>query len=181
MSDVAPPETGLQRPEDANTWLDALTRGVAENLALLFAVVVILSCYDIVRDVFFGQPTIWVYEAVTVIIAVCFMFGGADAQQKNVHIRVTPLYDRYPYRVQRGCDLFSHFCTLVYLAVFGWFTWERFALIAIEKWERAATPWNQPTPVILKTAMVLGIVLLMLQTLPNLMRDVQKFRRGGPL
>jgi TRAP-type mannitol/chloroaromatic compound transport system permease small subunit len=180
MSDPSPHDQ-LATPDDANTWLDALTRAVAENLAYLFAIVVILSCYDIVKDVFFDQPTIWVYETVTVMIAVCFMFGGADAQQKDVHIRVTPLYDRYPYRVQRGCDIFSHLCTFVYLAVFGWFTWNRFAVIAIEKWERAATPWNQPTPVILKTAMVFGIVLLMLQTLPNLLRDARRLRRGGPL
>jgi TRAP-type mannitol/chloroaromatic compound transport system permease small subunit len=179
MSDTPGTETGLSTPEEANTWLDALTRVVCQNLAWLFALVVIFSCYDIVRDVFFHSPTIWVYEAVTVMIAVCFMFGGADAQQKNVHIRVTPLYDRYSFRTQRGCDIFSHLCTFVYLGVFVYFTWERFALIAIRKWERAATPWNQPTPVILKTAMVLGIVLLMLQTLPNLMRDMRKFRRGG--
>ena len=181
MSDTGPTDRSLQWPADANTWLDALTRGVCENLSYLFAIVVILSCYDIVKDVFFDQPTIWVYETVTVMIAVCFMFGGADAQQKNVHIRVTPLYDRYPYRVQRGCDIFSHLCTLVYLGVFGWFTWDRFAIIAIEKWERAATPWNQPTPVVLKTAMVLGIVLLMLQTLPTMLRDARRLRRGGPL
>ena len=161
----------LQTPEEANTWIDILSRAITQNLAWLFAVVVILSCWDIILDVSFDRPTIWVYEAVTVLIAVCFMFGGADAQQKNAHIRITALYDRFSPRWQRIADLFSNLCALVYLGVFGWFTWERFARIAIEKWERAATPWNQPTPIIVKTAMVLGIVLLMLQTLPNMMRD----------
>ena len=179
MSDIQTPDAGLGTPEEANTWLDALTRAVTQPMSFLFAVVVLLSCYDIVLDVFFNKPTIWVYELVTLMIAVCFMFGGADAQQKNVHIRVTPLYDHYPYRVTRAADIFSHICTFVYLGVFLYFTWERFALIAIKKWERAATPWNQPTPVVLKTAMVLGILLLMLQTLPCLMRDMRKFRRGG--
>jgi hypothetical protein len=33
MSDIAPPrETGLERPVDANTWLDALTRGIAQRV-----------------------------------------------------------------------------------------------------------------------------------------------------
>jgi hypothetical protein len=44
MSDTGPTDATLTRPSDANTWLDALTRGVAENLSYLFAIVVILSC-----------------------------------------------------------------------------------------------------------------------------------------
>ena len=138
---------------------------------------VVLSCWDIFLDIAFDSPTIWVYEAVTTMIAVAFLLGGAYALQHNAHIRITPIYDRMPTLLRRIVDIVWLLGLEVYLGVFVWFAWD-WAYQAVLTGETSGTPWNTYTPVVVKGAMFAGAALLMLQGLANLWRELCLLAKG---
>jgi TRAP-type mannitol/chloroaromatic compound transport system permease small subunit len=175
---VAPPHDPLlpDEPPAELFWIDRLTIGVARVLSYLFGIVVLLSCWDIFLDITFDSPTIWVYEAVTTMIAVAFLMGGAYALQENAHIRVTPVYDRMPPRMRRVVDILWLIGLQVYMGTFAWFCW-RWAFQSVLTGETSGTPWNTYTPVVVKCAMFAGAALLMLQGLANLWRELRALRQ----
>jgi C4-dicarboxylate transporter, DctQ subunit len=168
------PDAPLPQPP---FWIDRLVAGLARALSYLFGIVVVLSCWDIFLDVAFDSPTIWVYESVTTMIAVAFLIGGAYALQRDAHIRVTPVYDRMPPMMRRVVDILWLLGMQVYIGAFAWFSWD-WAYQSVVTGETSGTPWNTYTPVVVKCAMLLGCVLLMLQGLANLWREILALRSG---
>lgn len=157
-------------------WIDRLTIGIAHALSYLFGIVVLLSCWDIFLDIAFESPTIWVYEAVTTMIAVAFLLGGAYALQRDAHIRVTPVYDRMPRRMRRIVDIIWLIGLQVYVGTFAWFALD-WAYQSVITGETSGTPWNTYTPIVVKCAMLAGSALLMLQGLANLWRELRPHAR----
>jgi TRAP-type C4-dicarboxylate transport system permease small subunit len=59
---------------------------------------------------------------------------------------------------------------IVYFAAFGWFAFGM-ARISVEDWEVGGSAWAQPTPVVVKVAMVVGAALMIVQMVSNIRRD----------
>jgi TRAP-type C4-dicarboxylate transport system permease small subunit len=105
--------------------------------------------------------------------------GGAYAQARREHIRITPIYDLLPVRARRLCDLVSHLLAVFYSAVLTWFTGVQ-ALESITIWEMSGHAWNFPMPVVIRTAFFLGSALLLLQLLAHSVELVRGPQRGRP-
>jgi TRAP-type mannitol/chloroaromatic compound transport system permease small subunit len=64
---------------------------------------------------------------------------------------------------------------IVYLAAFGWFAFNM-AWLSIQDWEVGGSAWAQPTPVVVKAAMVLGAALMIVQMISNIRGDLKSLR-----
>jgi TRAP-type mannitol/chloroaromatic compound transport system permease small subunit len=155
--------------------VDRAIEAIAKLLSYSFALSIVVTIYDVICDVLFHSPTVWVYDVVTTAIAVSFLIGGSYALMRREHIRISALYDRYSHRTRMRCDILTSLLAIIYLAAFGWFAFNM-ASLSIADWEVGGSAWAQPTPVIVKVAMVLGALLMIVQMISNIRGDVQSLR-----
>jgi TRAP-type mannitol/chloroaromatic compound transport system permease small subunit len=158
-------------PTDKN-WIDRSIETISKALSYSFALSIVVTIYDVVRDVVFNSPTVWVYDVVTTAIAVAFLIGGSYALMRRDHIRITAVYVRFSRRTRLSCDIVTSVLALVYLVAFAWFAYDM-AHTAVVDWEVGGSAWAQPTPVVVKVSMVIGALLLILQMLSNIRRDIK--------
>ena len=173
MAETAP----HTEPIDKNI-VDRTIETISKVLSYSFALSIVVTIYDVVQDVLFHAPTVWVYDVVTTAIAVAFLIGGSYALMRRDHIRITAVYARFPRKAQLRCDVVTGILTIVYLTAFAWFAFDM-ARISIEDWEVGGSAWAQPTPIVVKVSMVLGAVLMIVQMLSNIRRDVKSLRARG--
>ena len=93
-------------------------------LSYSFALSIVVTIYDVVQDVLFHAPTVWVYDVVTTAIAVAFLIGGSYALMRREHIRITAVYARFSRKTRLRCDVVTGLLTIVYLAAFAWFAFD---------------------------------------------------------
>jgi TRAP-type mannitol/chloroaromatic compound transport system permease small subunit len=164
-------------PVDKNI-VDRAIEIVSKALSWAFALSIVVTIYDVVCDVLLHSPTIWVYDVVTTAIAVAFLIGGSYALMRREHIRITAVYVRFSHRTRLLCDIATSLLALIYLAAFAWFSFDM-ARTSVIDWEVGGSAWAQPTPVVVKIAMVLGAVLMIVQMASNIRRDLQSLRARG--
>ncbi|MEO8164705.1 MAG: TRAP transporter small permease [Betaproteobacteria bacterium] len=155
--------------------VDRAIEAISKVLSLCFALSIAVTIYDVIADVVFRSPTVWVYDVVTTAIAVAFLIGGSYSLMRREHIRITALYDRFSTRTRLRFDIVTSLLAIVYLAVFGWFSYNMAAL-SVEDWEVSGSAWAQPTPVVVKVAMVVGALLMIVQMISNIRGDWKALR-----
>ena len=74
---------------------------------------------------------------------------------RREHIRITAVHARFSRKTRLRCDIVTGILTIVYLAVFAWFAFDM-ARAAVTDWEVGGSAWAQPTPIVVKVAMLLG-------------------------
>ncbi len=158
--------------------VDRAIEGIAKGLSFCFALSIVVTIYDVIADVLFKSPTIWVYDVVTTAIAVAFLIGGSYALMRREHICITALYDRFPLTTRLRCDIATSLLAIAYLAVFAWFSFNM-AWLSIQDWEVSGSAWAQPTPVVVKVAMVIGSLLMILQMISNIVGDIRALRASA--
>ncbi|MCS6879331.1 MAG: TRAP transporter small permease subunit [Geminicoccaceae bacterium] len=155
--------------------VDRLSRRTGETLAWLFLVSAALTGWEVVSASLFRAPTIWVHDLTTMLCVACFLFGGAYAQVRREHIRITAIYDLLPARLQRACDVFGLLLALGYLLVLAWFTGSQ-AVESIRLGEMSGHAWNTPMPVVIRLCFFLATVLLALQLSVHLREAIRALR-----
>ncbi|MDP6707867.1 MAG: TRAP transporter small permease subunit [Alphaproteobacteria bacterium] len=140
--------------------------------AWIIAPLVIAMVWEVISRKFFDAPTFWAYEMSYMLMGACFMFGIAYTLQMRRHIRVDFLYDHVSLKKQSLIDLVG-FVGLVLpasiLLIYG--LWD-YLLYAYENQEVSGeSAWN---PVVwpFRTTFVIGIALLILQTVAEIMKCI---------
>jgi TRAP-type mannitol/chloroaromatic compound transport system permease small subunit len=155
--------------------VDRAIEAISKALSYSFALSIVVTIYDVVCDVAFSAPTVWVYDVVTTAIAVAFLIGGSYALMRREHIRITVVYDRFSSRTRLRCDVVTSLLAIVYFAAFAWFAFNM-ARLSVTDWEVGGSAWAQPTPVVVKVAMVLGAALMIVQMISNIRGDLKSLR-----
>ena len=155
--------------------VDRAIEAIAKALSFSFALSIVVTIYDVIADVAFRAPTVWVYDVVTTAIAVAFLIGGSYALMRREHIRITVVYDRLPRRTRLRCDVVTSLLAIVYFVAFAWFAFNM-ARLSVTDWEVGGSAWAQPTPVVVKVAMVLGAALMIVQMISNIRGDLKSLR-----
>jgi TRAP-type mannitol/chloroaromatic compound transport system permease small subunit len=156
-------------PAMALTSIDRLSLWLGRTLAWVFLIAVALTAWEVFMRYVLNSPTIWVHDLVIALSALAFIFGGSYALQRGEHIRISSLYDRMPPLWRHGCDLLNALAITFFMAAFGWAACRQ-ALVAIELGETSGRAWDVPIPVVIKTALAAGVVLMILQAIVNLVR-----------
>ena len=141
---------------------DRFALRLGEILSWLFAVATAVTVFEVASRYLFGAPTIWAHESTIALSALGFIFGGGYALARDEHIRITTLYLLAPPRLRLLLDWAGVVCGLFYLSVLAW-AGSSVADRAWQSLERSGSAWNPPTPVLLKTALVVGALLMLVQ------------------
>lgn len=107
-----------------NSLIRALERGpilVGLVGGWLVAPLILGSCYEVFSRYVLGRPTIWAFEAGTLLTGANFLLGMAYTLREGAHIRVEALYDLFSEKVRAAIDFLGY--TLLAFPFICWLTW----------------------------------------------------------
>ncbi|MBF7054073.1 TRAP transporter large permease subunit [Halomonas sp. KAO] len=139
--------------------------------------------YEVLMRYAFNSPTNWAHESMTLMFGMQYLMAGAFALREGGHVRVDILYQRARPLTKASLDLLTSvffFIFTVALLVTGWKFFsqsvsDRLFFGASYANEVSFTEWAvQYYPV--KFMLFFGALLLLLQGIAQLIRDVQAFR-----
>ena len=160
-----------QTSEMRQGWVDATTRVLGEKTSFVFLVAVALTFYEVVLRYFFNAPTTWVHEISIALTAAAFIIAGSYTLQRRDHIRISLVLDSLPQSMRRRLNAVNLALTIYFLAALGYGAAVQ-AGKALAVMERTGTASNLPLPVTLKSLLVAGVVMMILQAAAQLWRAV---------
>ena len=155
-------------------WVDfASTKFGRLAMYLVFMMIGVLLLDAVTRNII-RIPLSWCVEMAQFTMAAYYILGGAYSMQLGDHVRMDLIYDRCSERTKAKLDVATSGCLLFYLGclLFGSIS---STIYAIETGQRKFSMWN-PSMVPIKCIMVFGIVLMLLQAISMLFKDIAKAR-----
>lgn len=153
---------------DALSWLTGI---VAMNL--VFLMIAVLLADAIFRNVS-SVPLHWGIEFAQFTLAAYYFVGGAFTLKTNAHVRMDLIYERLTDRGRAKMDLATSFCLLFYLVVMLIGSISSTAY-AIKYDQRNFSMWN-PSMIPIKIIMVGGIILMLLQAVSLIFKNIATIR-----
>ncbi len=119
-------------------------------------------------------PLSWTVELAQFTITAYYLVGGAYSLQQGAHVRMDLIYARFSERTKAKWDSVTSACLLGYLVclLIGSIS---STMYAIEYGQRKFSQWN-PSLIPIKVIMVAGIILMLLQAISVLFKDIAKAR-----
>lgn len=174
--------------------VDRLNYGVGRVIMYgIFAMMAVLLWSTISK--FSDQPSLWTLEVAQFAMIAYFFLGGPYAIQMGAHVRMDLFYENWSVRKKAAVDAMMVFCLIFYLGVMLWGGlsstayslgyWGSdpvsfFAGLAtgseeVGTLERSRSIWR-PYLWPIKTIMCVGIILMLLQALSELCKDILRLR-----
>lgn len=157
--------------------VEALNRRVGRFAMYLLFVIMAILVWSSVTKVF-RVPSLWTLEMAQFTLVAYYLLGAPYTMQLGSHVRMDLLYARMSPRRQAIWDVFTVFALLFYLAVMLWGAVESTAY-SLEVGERAPSAWR-PYLWPIKTVIAVSFVLMILQAIAHLVRDIAVIR-GAPI
>jgi tripartite ATP-independent transporter DctM subunit len=149
--------------------VDHVSRFLGLAVSNLYLLAAACTLWEVIARYVFNSPTQWVFEVVMVLCASSWMLSAGFVTLRKRHIGITVFYLMASDRVRWWLDLFAMVVGVFALYMLVSDTLIR-ALESIDLTERGGTAWNSPLPMVLKTVLVSGLFLYLMQLLINLRR-----------
>ncbi|MEM9146351.1 MAG: TRAP transporter small permease subunit [Pseudomonadota bacterium] len=170
-ADVAHIGTGWQG------MVDRLSFYAGEFVSYWAVIAVFVYYYEVIARYVFNSPTNWAHEGMFLMFGMQYLIAGAYASLTEAHVRVDIFYAKWSPLGKAWVDLFTSIFFFIFagtLLVTGWiFAMDATVVneISFSEWQIAYWPF--------KWAMVVGGLLLVLQGVAKLSRDIQTIMNGG--
>ncbi len=156
------------------TGINNLNENVGKLTSYLALPLIIVVIYEVLMRYLFNAPTIWAFEATTLIYGCHFILGFGYAHKHNGHVSIDIFEARLPNRLRTILRIIVNLVlflpTVGMLAIWGVI----YATTSWQNWELASTSWAPPLYPF-KTLMAIGFVLLLLQGIAKLIGDIRAF------
>ena len=153
--------------------VEKLNHGVGRfAMYLLFVLMAVLMWSSISKAM--GAPSLWTLEAAQFVMVGYYVLGGPYAWQLGTHVRMDLFYARQSMTRRAWWDAFTVLAVIFYLGVMLYGAIDATAY-SFEYGERSPTAWR-PYLWPVKVVMVVGFLLMLLQALASLIRDLAAMR-----
>ncbi|MCF6180347.1 MAG: TRAP transporter small permease subunit [Geopsychrobacter sp.] len=155
--------------------INSLNEKVGYFTSFLVLPLVLIVAYEVVMRYAFNAPTIWVFEATTLIYGIHFMFGFAYTLKHDGHVAIDVFEARLPKKPRIILRLLTSL--VLFLPTVGMLSiWSViYAADSWRNWEHASTSWAPPIYPF-KTLMAIGFILLLLQGIARLLHDFRALK-----
>jgi len=121
------------------------------------------------------NPSLWTLEMAQFAMVAYYILGGPYAIQMGSNVRMDLLYGEWSERRKAWTDAFTVLFLIFYLAVLLRGGWDSLVYSFQYGGERSPTAWR-PYLWPIKSIMVLGIFLMLLQAISELCKDILRLR-----
>ena len=119
----------------------------------------------------FFLPSLWTLEMAQFAMVAYYILGGPYAVQMGSNVRMDLLYSELSDRRKAQIDAITVLFLIVYLVFMLWGGWDSLMYSFQYGGERSPTAWR-PYLWPIKTIMVTGIFLMLLQAISELFKDI---------
>jgi TRAP-type mannitol/chloroaromatic compound transport system permease small subunit len=160
---------GLQTHSFIRT-VDTINDWVGRAVSLFVLLIFFLLMMEVFARYLFNAPSVWANELSQMIFGAYVVLSGGHILWRAGHVNVDIVHSRFSPRGRALLDvitsfLFFAFCIMM-IYYGGSLAWD-----SIARWEHSQSAWNAPVyPV--KLTIPIGAVLLFLQGLAKLIRDI---------
>lgn len=138
----------------------------------IFAMMAVLLWSSISKTFFL--PSLWTLEIAQFFMVGYYILGGAYSIQLGSNVRMDLFYANWSDRRKAAFDTVTVFMLLFYLGVLLYGGLES-TIYSLEYGERSPTAWR-PYIWPIKIVMCLGIVMMLLQAVSELFKDILKLK-----
>ncbi len=139
----------------------------------IFVMMAILLWSSISKTFFL--PSLWTLEMAQFAMVAYYILGGPYAVQMGSNVRMDLLYSELSDRRKAQIDAITVLFLIVYLVFMLWGGWDSLMYSFQYGGERSPTAWR-PYLWPIKTIMVTGIFLMLLQAISECFKDVLRLR-----
>ncbi len=157
--------------------VDTVNRRIGRLTMYLIFVMMGVLVYASVSRTVFDVPLIWTVEMAQMTMAAYYLLGGGYSMQLDSHVRMDLLYGRWSKRTRAIVDAVTGLCLVLYVAIllYGGISSTQYAL---EYDQKNYSVWAPPMAPI-KIVMTFGILMMLLQIIATLFKDLEQ-AKGKP-
>lgn len=154
-------------------WVDTINYRIGRATMYGFFVILGVLLYSSFSKTFLN-PSLWTLEMAQFLMTAYFILGGAYALQLDDHVRMDLLYGTWSDRTKAWVDTITILFLIFYLfwMIVGAVSSTRYAIYYGERSYSSWRPYMWP----IKIVMTFGLVLMLLQSLSILIKDIAKLR-----
>ncbi|MCP4330176.1 MAG: TRAP transporter small permease subunit [Alphaproteobacteria bacterium] len=157
--------------------IDRLSTFTGAFVAYWSVIAVFVYYYEVLARYIFNSPTNWAHEGMFLMFGMQYLISGAYAYLTDAHVRVDVFYARLSVRGKAISDLLTSVFFFIFAGTLLWTGWT-FFIDGVSVFEVSFTEWAiQYYPV--KFAIFLGAVLIILQGVSKLLKDIVLLRGAG--
>ena len=152
--------------------IDLFNLRVGQIACWLTVPVFVSMFYEVVARHFFNAPTMWAYDISRMFAGAMFMLGAGYALSKGVHIRADFMYRKWSVRRQASIDLALYLLFYFPGLIGAANACYKYAHKSWSQMERGMDTAWMPLMGPIKTVLVVGIVLLLIQGISEVLKCV---------
>lgn len=158
--------------------VDRLNYWIGRGVMFGFFAMVAILLWSSISKAIFVVPAFWTLEVAQYALVAYYLLGGPYSMQLDSHVRMDLFYSGWTDRRKTWFDAFTVLLLVFYLCVLIWGGYDSLSY-SIQYGERSPSLWR---PILwpIKAIMLAGIVLMLLQALSELIKDIAKLR-GAPI
>ena len=139
----------------------------------IFLMMFLLILSFITRNII-NFPLMWIIEMAQFTITAYYLLGGGYSMLTDDHVRMDLFYGKLSKKGKAKMDIFTSFFLIFYLAIlfFGSITSLIYTIETKQKLFTAWAPYVWP----IKTLMLVGILLMLLQAFSSLFKNIANVR-----
>jgi len=161
----------MNRVEHVLSVIDVINERVGRLIAYLAVFIMLSVVYEVIARYVFDTPTIWSMEINQYLLCGYTALAGGYALLYKSHVNVEILHQRFGVRTRAFLNILTSFFFFLFIIVLIW----KSGAMAWEAWE-----YNEHSETLLeaplfpaKVAIPLGGLLILLQGLTKLIRDLK--------
>ena len=153
-----------------------LNKRIGFGLGFIIFPMTFILIYETVMRYVFNNPPIWALELNQFLMGGYFLIAGGYTLLREAHVRMDCFYERWPLKRRLIFDIATTPLAFVYIGlVLG--SSGRNALQAFVQDQHSRTVWGPPVWPI-KACIVVGCVLIIMQVIAYLVRDIYLLKGG---
>ena len=154
--------------------VDAICRKVGRFVMYWVFFMMFLLILSFVTRNIINIPLMWIIEMAQFTITAYYLLGGGYSMLTNDHVRMDLFYGKLSKRGKAKMDIFTSFFLIFFLAIlfFGSITSLIYTIETKQKLFTAWAPYVWP----IKSLMLLGILLMLLQAFSTLFKDIANLK-----
>ena len=151
-------------------WIDKANDWLGRKLSLLILIVFGLLIMEVIRRYVFNSPTVWGNELVQMLFGAYVVLSAGYVLRWDGHVNVDIVSSHLPQKAKAVIDIITSSLSFLFCGVLlyygGMLAWD-----SLTRWEHSESAWNPPLYPI-KIMIPVGALLLLLQVLAKLIRDI---------
>jgi TRAP-type mannitol/chloroaromatic compound transport system permease small subunit len=154
-------------------WIDAVNERVGITVKWLILILTAVMVYDVVMRYVFNAPTVWGFDISYMLGGTFFILGMGYTLLKDKHVRVDVISAKFSPRTKAFVELAGH--VLLFFPAFGLLFWQLVPYVA-RSWmdqEKSLESFWRPPIYPFKTALLVGVALLLLQGVASFVRNLR--------